>query len=138
MASAAAAKNIERLFQAGALDVWFTPIQMKKNRPGVLLSALVPESGAHAAAGVILRETSTLGVRTRPVERYEAERETVAVETTFGPISVKVKRLGVEVVDASPEYEACRDVSLRTGVPLQEVMRRAQSEALKKLAGKGR
>jgi uncharacterized protein (TIGR00299 family) protein len=128
----------ERLFQAGALDVWFTPIQMKKNRPGVLLSALVPESGAQVAAGIILRETSTLGVRTRPVERYEAERETLAVKTTFGPIPVKLKRLGVEIVDASPEYEACREASLRTGVPLQEVMRRAQSEALTKLQGKRR
>lgn len=127
----------ERLLVAGALDVWFTPIQMKKNRPGVLLSVLVPGSGANAAAEVILRETSTLGVRTRPVERYEAERETVRVTTSFGLIPVKVKRLAGQIVDASPEYESCREASLRTGVPLQEVMRRAQSDALKKLADKG-
>jgi uncharacterized protein (DUF111 family) len=125
----------ERLFAAGALDVWFAPIQMKKNRPGVLLSAIVPADAADRAAGVILRETSTLGVRTRPVERYEAEREVVQVETSLGRLPVKVKRLAGAVLDASPEYEACREVALRTGLPLQEVMRRAQAEALAWLAG---
>ncbi len=126
----------ERLFGAGALDVWFTPIQMKKNRPGVLLSAIVPADAADRAAGVILRETSTLGVRTRPIERYEAEREVVQVETTFGTLPVKVKRLAGVVLDASPEYEACREVALHTGMALQEVMRRAQAEALASLAGR--
>ena len=128
----------ERLFATGALDVWFTPIQMKKNRPGVLLSALVPDAASAACVNVVLKETSTLGVRARPVERYEAERETVAVKSEFGRVPVKVKRVGGETVDASPEYEACREVSLRTGVPLQEVMRRVQAEAVRQLAGKGR
>ncbi len=128
----------ERLFEAGALDVWFTPIQMKKNRPGVLLSALVPDGASAACVNVVLKETSTLGVRTRPVERYEAEREIIAVDSEFGRVPVKVKRLGGETVDASPEYEACREISLRTGVPLQEVMRRVQAEAVRQIAGKRR
>jgi hypothetical protein len=123
----------ERLFGAGALDVWFTPIQMKKNRPGVLLSAIMPADRAQAGARVVLRETSTLGVRTRAVERYEAGREVVLVETSLGRLPVKVKRLDGEVLDASPEYEACREAALRAGMPLQEVMRRAQAEALAKL-----
>lgn len=125
----------ERLFEAGALDVWFTPIQMKKNRPGVLLSALVPDGATAACVKVVLKETSTLGVRARPVERYEAEREIIAVDSEFGRVPVKVKRLGGETVDASPEYEACREVSLRTGVTLQEVMRRVQAEAVRQVAG---
>lgn len=128
----------ERLFEAGALDVWFTPIQMKKNRPGVLLSALVPDGASAACVNVVLKETSTLGVRVRPVERYEAEREVITVESEFGRVPVKVKRLGGEILEASPEYEACREVSLRTGVPLQEVMRRVQAEAMHRIAGKKR
>jgi hypothetical protein len=123
----------ERLFEAGALDVWFTPIQMKKNRPGVMLSATVPADKAAAAVKVILRETSTLGVRTRSVERYEAAREVIEAVTSLGRVPVKVKRLGGEIVDASPEYEVCRGLSLKLGVPLQEVMRRVQAEALRSL-----
>jgi uncharacterized protein (DUF111 family) len=123
----------ERLFDAGARDVWMAPIQMKKNRPGVLLSALVPDSGVDAAAALMLRETSTLGVRVRAVERYEAERETVLIATGFGEIPVKVKRLDGAVVEASPEYETCRRVARDTGVPLAEVMRQVSATALEEL-----
>ena len=119
----------ERLFEAGARDVWITPVQMKKNRPGAMLSALVDSAGADAAARLILRETSTLGVRVRPVERYEAERELVDVDTSLGRVAVKVKRLDGRPVQAAPEYEACRAVALRTGMTLGEVMRRVRAEA---------
>ena len=77
---------MERLFEAGALDVWHTPIQMKKNRPGVLLSALGPAALESRLAEVFLRDTPTLGVRVRPVGRYVADRDIVTVETEYGPM----------------------------------------------------
>ena len=119
----------ERLFALGALDVWHTPIQMKKNRPGVILSALVPRHLEAAAAELILRETPTLGVRTRPVERYVADRWNVPMETELGTISVKLKSLEDRVVGAAPEFEDCRRIALETGLPLQEVYQRAVIEA---------
>ncbi len=119
----------ERLFALGALDVWHTPIQMKKNRPGVILSALLPQNLEHAAVELILRETPTLGIRTRAVERYVAEREVVAMETDLGLINVKVKSLAGEAVGAAPEYEDCRRIALETGRPLQEVYQQAEAEA---------
>ena len=119
----------EQLFSMGALDVWYTPVQMKKNRPGVILSALVPQRLEEAAVQLILRETPTLGVRTRPVERYVAQRESFDVETDLGVISVKVKSLEGESVGVAPEYEDCRRISLETGVPYQEVYQRAMAEA---------
>ncbi|MCH7641765.1 MAG: nickel pincer cofactor biosynthesis protein LarC [Chloroflexi bacterium] len=119
----------ERLLEAGALDVWMTPIQMKKNRPAVLLSALVKEGDADSAANVILRETSTLGVRRRSVERYTADREIVEVDTTLGVARVKIKRVDGEVAGVAPEYEDCRTLALKHGLTLAEVMRRVADEA---------
>ena len=119
----------EALFALGALDVWLTPVQMKKNRPGVILSALVPQRLEEAAYQVIIRETPTLGVRTRPVERYVAQRENVAMEMDLGVISVKVKSLDGAPVGVAPEYEDCRRVSLESGVPYQEVYQMAMAEA---------
>ncbi len=122
----------ERLFQMGARDVWFTPIQMKKNRPATMLSALMPTDLESMAAQLILRETSTLGVRVRPVSRYEAEREITKITTGLGEVSVKVKVIRGENVSVSPEYEDCRKIALDKGLPLQEVLRivRQDAEAL--------
>ena len=119
----------ERLFALGALDVWYTDIQMKKNRPGVILSVLVPQELEAPACELILRETPTLGVRTRPVERYIAQRSSVSMETEMGVISVKVKYLAGEAVSAAPEYEDCRTIALKTGIPYQEVYRQAVEQA---------
>ena len=112
---------MELLFEAGALDVWYTPIQMKKNRPGVLLSALAPASLESELAEVFLRHTPTLGVRIRPVGRYVAGRDVVTVETEYGPIRVKRKWLGGEVVSASPEYEDVAQAAREWGVNWGEV-----------------
>jgi uncharacterized protein (TIGR00299 family) protein len=119
----------ERLFDLGALDVWYTPVQMKKNRPGIVFSALVPQELESQAVALILRETPTLGVRSRPVERYIAERRNVPMETELGVISVKVKSLEGQAVGVSPEFEDCRRIALETGLPLQEVYQRAVVEA---------
>jgi uncharacterized protein (TIGR00299 family) protein len=119
----------ERLFATGAKDVWFTPIQMKKNRPGVMLSALVAPDLEAAAVDLILRETTTLGVRVTPVRRHEADRETVTLQSSLGPVAVKLKKLGGVVVAASPEYEACRKLALDRGMPLQDIVRILQRES---------
>jgi len=119
----------ERLFASGAADVWLTPIQMKKGRPGVLLSVLCPLEAEDAIVSLILRETSTLGVRLREVRRRQAEREVLTFESSLGPAVVKVKRLPGEPPQAAPEYEVCRGLAEASGLPLVEVYRIVQAEA---------
>jgi len=119
----------ELLMELGCLDVWFTPIQMKKNRPATMLSVLVGRDLVDAAAELILKETSTLGVRRRPVRRYETERQVVNVDTSLGVVPVKLKRIGDTIAQAAPEYEACKKIALETGLPLAEVMRIVVNEA---------
>ena len=123
----------ERLFELGARDVWLTPINMKKGRAGVMLSALVDPGIEQQAVDLVLRETTTLGVRVSPVSRYEAERESVTVETSIGALSVKVKRLGGRNVSLSPEYEDCRRIARETGLPILDVYRITESEAAGRL-----
>ena len=123
----------ERLFELGALDVWHTPIQMKKNRPGTLFSVLVPASLESQAVSLLLRETTTLGVRRRVVERYEAEREMREVHTEFGPVAVKTKLLDGVTIAAAPEYDACRAIALEHGLPLQDVLARVTQAAREQL-----
>jgi hypothetical protein len=118
----------ERLFDLGARDVWFTPIQMKKNRPATMLSLIVPSSLESRAITLIMRETSTLGVRVKQLARYEAEREVVKATTSFGVVEVKIKRLEGRVIDASVEYEDCRRIAIERDTPLQEVSRTIQRE----------
>ena len=128
----------ERLFDMGARDVWFTPIQMKKNRPGTMISAIVPSDLELQAVDLIMRESSTLGVRVRPVARYEAERAVVEVDTSLGRAEVKIKRLGGQDVGVSPEYESCRRIALQEGMPLQDVYGVVQREAEQALLSSSR
>jgi pyridinium-3,5-bisthiocarboxylic acid mononucleotide nickel chelatase len=118
----------ERLFEVGALDVWTQAIQMKKGRPGTLLCALAPPERADAVCAVILAETTTIGVRRWVVHRDVLARESLTIDTQFGPVRVKVATSpsGVRV---SPEYEDCRAIARRDGCTLNEVMRRVESEA---------
>ena len=125
----------ERLFALGALDVWHTPVQMKKNRPGAVLSALVPPHLEQAAVELILRETPTLGIRFRRVDRYVADRHNVTIETEFGDVNVKVKSLNGSDVSAAPEPDDCRRIAIETGLPFQEVYRRAAEAASQQLWG---
>lgn len=119
----------ERLFAAGAVDVWCTPMQMKKGRPAVQLSVLCKPAAANALAAVLLRETSTLGVRTRTLARWEAERQVVRFDSSLGPAAVKLKRLDGRTVQVAPEYDLCRELALRHNLPLQEVYRLVEAEA---------
>jgi uncharacterized protein (TIGR00299 family) protein len=117
------------LFAGGALDVYFTPIQMKKNRPGTKLSVIAAEKDEAALAQMILSETSTLGVRSHALTRFEADREFSKVATPYGEIAVKLKKLNGKVVQAAPEYEDCAAAAERAAVPLPEVYRAAEFAA---------
>jgi uncharacterized protein (TIGR00299 family) protein len=119
----------ERLLEAGANDVWFTPIQMKKSRPAVKLSVLCRDAAEGAVVQLLLRETSTLGVRTTDVRRHEAERDVFEFESSLGPAAVKVKRLPGEAPRVAPEYEVCRLIALERGLPLADVYRIVAAEA---------
>lgn len=123
----------DTLLDAGAADVWFTSVQMKKGRPGVMLSVICSEAQEEAVARLLLRETSTLGVRVRPVHRWEAERELLEFESSLGPASVKVKRLAGEPPTIAPEYEACKRLAEATGLALAEVYRIVQAEWVSRL-----
>lgn len=123
---------MDRVFEAGALDCYFTPVQMKKNRPGVLLSVLCGPEEKEAVMKLLFVETTTLGVRSYEVERRALRRSVVQVETQYGPISVKVAHLNGRVVNEMPEFEQCRQAAIRADVPLK-VVEEAARVALAKI-----
>ncbi|HEX7998144.1 MAG TPA: nickel pincer cofactor biosynthesis protein LarC [Pyrinomonadaceae bacterium] len=112
---------MEQALAKGALDCYLTPVQMKKNRPGVMLSILCRASEREAMTELLFTETTTLGVRCYEVERQALEREIVKTETPYGEIDVKVARLNGRVVKEMPEYEQCRAAAERAGVALRVV-----------------
>ena len=112
---------MELAFAAGALEVFHTAIQMKKNRPGVLLTVLCAEAEADQFSEMLLRETSAFGVRRYAAERRKLRREFVTVHTPYGAVTVKVGRLDGKVLQAAPEFESCRKVAEQAKVPLKEV-----------------
>ncbi len=120
---------MERLFEAGALDVSYTPLHMKKNRPATLVTVICREEDGERLALLLLRETSTLGVRIQPVRRLKARREQQRVETELGPMTVKVKRLGAQIVSVAPEYEECRRIARERAMPLMDVYEVARDAA---------
>lgn len=112
---------MDRAFALGARDCYFTPVQMKKNRPGVLLSVLCDRDLKEAVMEMLFNETTTLGVRSYAVARRALERKMVTVQTAYGPIDVKVGSLNGRVVNAMPEFDQCREAASRAGVALKEV-----------------
>jgi uncharacterized protein (TIGR00299 family) protein len=125
---------MERAFELGALDCYFTPIQMKKNRPGVLLSVLSREAEREKLMDLLFSETTTLGIRSYRVNRRALERRTVRVETQYGPIDVKVAVLNGHIAKEMPEYEQCRRAAREANVPLrvvEEAVRKAFAESVK-------
>ncbi len=128
---------MEKLFDAGAADVWYTPIQMKKDRPAVMLSVLAPASEEPGLTDIIMRETTTLGIRVRPVERRTAERRNVEVETSLGAVSVKIKEYKGDVLSVTPEYDDVRKIAAEKDLPYNEVRRIVSEEARRTLLHQG-
>jgi len=111
----------DRLWEAGALDVYTVPVHMKKNRPGVILSVLCTTRSLSAVEAVLFAETSTLGVRRWPVERRVLPRAAVSVETPWGKVDGKLSWLSAQQPRFAPEYESCRRVAERAGMPLRSI-----------------
>jgi uncharacterized protein (TIGR00299 family) protein len=113
---------IERLLASGAHDAFLTPVQMKKGRPGVLVTAVAPLAAREAVEEVLFRETTTLGVRRQEWERTTLERETRSVATPYGPIRVKIGRRRGTVYNAWPEFGDCEEAAAAHGVAVKEVL----------------
>jgi hypothetical protein len=126
---------LESLLERGALDVFMTPIFMKKNRPGTLLSILITPDKLDETLSVIFAETTSLGVRFQRLERRKLPRQLITVETSFGTVRVKVSHTGMEKRIISPEYEDCREIAMRQGIPLRKVYEEAHAVAEKISAG---
>jgi len=121
---------MERLFDAGALDVFLTPIQMKRNRPAAMLGLMVDEAKLDAMLGILFSETTTIGVRMHPVERRKLDREESAVETAFGPVQVKIAKLAGRIMNVAPEYRDCLRIAKEKNVPLKDVYQAALAAAI--------
>jgi len=112
---------MENALAAGALDVFHTAIQMKKNRPGVLLTVLCAEAEADKFSELLMRETSTFGIRRYTAERRKLRREFITVQTPHGSVTVKLGKLDGRVLQAAPEFESCKKLAAQAGVPIKEV-----------------
>jgi uncharacterized protein (TIGR00299 family) protein len=112
----------ERALEAGALDVFSSPVQMKKNRPGQLVTILSEPHNVSRLIDLVFRETTTIGVRTHEVRRKTLARESVTVETPFGEVRMKISRLHGSVLNATPEYEDCRRIAAQNKIPLKDVL----------------
>jgi uncharacterized protein (TIGR00299 family) protein len=120
---------VETALAAGALDVFHTPIQMKKNRPGVLLAVLCAETEADKFSEMILRETTAFGVRRTHAERRKLRREFATVKTKFGTVTVKIGKLNGGIVQAAPEFESCKKLAAQKKVPLKQIYEAAVKAA---------
>ena len=123
---------MDRLLAAGALDVFYTPIQMKKNRPGTLLTIVATPDARERLTSLVFRETTTIGVRYREMTRECLDRETISVETPLGAVRFKVARRNGEVLNASPEFDDCARIAEATGTPLKDVQASAMKSYLER------
>jgi len=119
----------EKLLERGALDVFMTPIFMKKNRPGTLISVLITPDILDETLSIIFSETTSLGIRLHRLERKKLLREIITVETIFGHVRMKVGKFGQDVKNISPEYEDCKEIAMKKGVPLKKVHDEAKAAA---------
>lgn len=120
---------LELLLAAGALDVWITPVQMKKQRPGMLLGVLCEKELLECLCDLLFAETTAFGLRISEVTRLKLRRDFISVDTSFGMITVKRGFRGHTLLQVAPEYESCKAAALRTGRPLHEVFTAARNAA---------
>jgi uncharacterized protein (DUF111 family) len=118
----------EKALAAGALDVFSTPVQMKKNRPGLLVTLLTESANVSRLIDLVFRETTTIGVRTYEARRKTLDREFVPVETPFGKVRMKISRMNGSVLNATPEYDDCQRIAAERGIPLKKVIASAAFE----------
>lgn len=123
---------MEKLFASGAVEVFFTPVYMKKNRPGLLLTVLCDATRQEALLDILFRETSTLGVRARQDKKHMLRREFYPLETPYGTVSIKLGKLGGEIVNVAPEYEDCRKIAHEKNLPLKQVCQEVLALAIQK------
>lgn len=128
---------MEKLFSAGAEDVWLVPVQMKKSRPAVTLHVLAPPSLEEEIKEVIFAETKTLGMRISEVDKEYMDREVIEVETDFGRLRVKLARREGRPANIAPEYEDCKKAAVEHGIPLKEVYAAAEEAARALLSSEG-
>jgi len=125
---------IERLFETGALDVYLTPVTMKKSRPGTVLTALCAPDRVTELSRVLFEESPTIGVRWTAYQRERLDREMVTLPTTYGAIPFKVSRLDGRVVTVTPEFDEVRRIARAKGLPVREVLDQARAEGRRLLA----
>ena len=125
---------MDRLLAEGALDVFYTSVQMKKNRPGTLLTVIAPPDRRQRLTSLVFAETTSIGVRYREMTRECLDRETVVADTPFGPVRIKVARRGGDVLNASPEFDDCARIAHERGVPVKDVQAAATKAYLDKCA----
>jgi uncharacterized protein (TIGR00299 family) protein len=121
---------MDRLFSIGALDVYMIPIYMKKNRPGILLGTISEKDIVENIVDLLLKETTTLGVRIHEMKRCILPREEIQVSTKYGDVKVKIAKISGRITNISPEYESCRVLAENSGVSLKEVYQEASSATL--------
>ncbi|HID92945.1 MAG TPA: DUF111 family protein, partial [bacterium (Candidatus Stahlbacteria)] len=126
-----------KLFEKGALDVFLTPIHMKRNRPAIMLSAIVPHNRVKDILSVIFDETTTLGVRISEVKRKKVFREIRQVNTKFGKLRVKVSLIDNKIKNITPEYEDCERIAREHHIPIKEVYEEVQN-SIRKDRGRNR
>jgi uncharacterized protein (TIGR00299 family) protein len=125
---------LERLLEAGALDVWLTPVIMKRSRPGVVLTALCEPARVADLSRLLFEESSTIGVRWTAYQRSRLEREMVRLDTAYGPVTFKVSRLEGRVVTVTPEFEEVRRIARDRDLPVREVLEQARVEGRRLLS----
>jgi uncharacterized protein (TIGR00299 family) protein len=118
---------MEQLFKAGALDVLLTQVIMKKGRPGIKFTVLCSDDKKEGLMKIMLRETTSIGLRFYEAQRRTLHREVISVETEFGKINVKISRLGDDTLRVTPEYEDCKKIAKKLNVPLLEVYKKVES-----------
>lgn len=122
---------MEKLFDTGAVDVFLTPIIMKKNRPATKLSVLTHQQNVEKMANEILSNTTSFGIRSYPVQRIMLEREYQKIKTPFGNVTVKIGKREGKIYTISPEYEKCKEISKKKGIPIKKVYEEIQSASRK-------
>jgi uncharacterized protein (TIGR00299 family) protein len=128
---------VERALAAGALDIFSTSVQMKKNRPGLLVTILCEAANVTRLIDLLFSETTTIGVRTHEVRRRTLAREFLPIETGFGEVRMKISRMNGSVLNATPEYDDCQRIAAEKGIPLKQVIAAASFQFQKQREKRG-